>query len=555
MFVFGVSAFVFGLGATSKPVPDQASLSSKGGYTYLDQNWSDQVREAWHTMDQGSLLVPYDWWPALENARGKGLFQDGTGAFGMLPGIQSKDGSLKLPFGLVPGDFDQDYYGIATRKWIGPTCAACHTSVIRYKKPGESTETSFLIDGGQNNLDYGNFRSALLEAVIRTQKDGAKFDRFASRVLGKGGNTSEARAKLRSQFALYTDHMIQEGKTDDPVHPWGPGRMDAFGLIFNRVSALALGIPDNLAITDAPVSTPFIWNLHRQDHMQWHGETVNTRPSDRLGRNAGEVFGNYGVLTIDPSQPMYPSSIKSPNLVKMEDWLDDLQPPKWPGETFGMLDAMLVKRGADLYKQNCASCHAVLSDDPNQVANVTPVPLLAVGTDPNMTVNYHTRIVKTGVLEGLPMFGPDSPKFGATAHMMDVMNHVAVHWDVNEKAGMKSDPYVLMPQDLPGYKDNINNWGYEAKPLNGIWATAPFLHNGSVASLDQLLLPGSQRMKTFYVGTTSYDPVHVGYQTGKSYGGSLFDTSLPGNRNTGHEYGTSLNVDDRKALLEYLKSL
>jgi len=95
---------------------------------------------------------------------------------------------------------------------------------------------------------------------------------------------------------------------------------------------------------------------------------------------------------------------------------------------------------------------------------------------------------------------------------------------------------------------------YKARPLNGIWATAPYLHNGSVPNLDELLKPAAKRSAKFHVGSREFDPIHVGFQTDKGF---LFDTSLPGNSNRGHEYGLEDMKDDQKraSLLEYLKSL
>ena len=106
---------------------------------------------------------------------------------------------------------------------------------------------------------------------------------------------------------------------------------------------------------------------------------------------------------------------------------------------------------------------------------------------------------------------------------------------------------------------------YKGRPLNGIWATAPYLHNGSVHNLYQLLLPAAERDKKFWVGSHDFDPVGVGFKIDK--GGSELDTSLPGNSNAGHEYGTGVSEDDngdgldkltdeeRKQLVEYMKTL
>jgi hypothetical protein len=95
---------------------------------------------------------------------------------------------------------------------------------------------------------------------------------------------------------------------------------------------------------------------------------------------------------------------------------------------------------------------------------------------------------------------------------------------------------------------------YRARPLNGIWATGPFLHNGSVPTLADLLRPASERPAQFIVSNGAFDPVNVGFEAAGD-GGFLLDTSVPGNAKGGHEYGVDLTEADRRALLEYLKSL
>ncbi len=106
---------------------------------------------------------------------------------------------------------------------------------------------------------------------------------------------------------------------------------------------------------------------------------------------------------------------------------------------------------------------------------------------------------------------------------------------------------------------------YKARPLDGVWATPPFLHNGSVPNLFQLLSPAAERSPQFYVGTFEFDPKFVGFRTEKFPGGFLLDTRLTGNRNSGHEFrdgcrqngviGRALSPEERWALVEYLKVL
>ena len=132
--------------------------------------------------------------------------------------------------------------------------------------------------------------------------------------------------------------------------------------------------------------------------------------------------------------------------------------------------------------------------------------------------------------------------------------------DCYEGFGMLDIPQVLQ--------------GYKPRPLEGVWATPPFLHNGSIPNLYELLSPAYERSRTFFVGRREFDPVKVGYVTSAlTKQGFIFDTRLPGNANTGHEFragyvpfdeqhpervqfgviGPELTPDERWEIIEYLK--
>src|SRR5579871_281573 len=100
------------------------SLGLHAQPTYLDQGWSMQDRDWFYSTSQGSQLIPYSWFLALERPDSQDRFlSDGLVRFGYLPNSSSKDG---LPVGFA---VDKDAKGI----WLGLTCAACHTNEIRYK--------------------------------------------------------------------------------------------------------------------------------------------------------------------------------------------------------------------------------------------------------------------------------------------------------------------------------------------------------------------------------------------------------------------------------------
>ncbi len=115
---------------------------------------------------------------------------------------------------------------------------------------------------------------------------------------------------------------------------------------------------------------------------------------------------------------------------------------------------------------------------------------------------------------------------------------------------------------VPGADANL---GYRPHPLNGIWASPPYLHNGSVPTLYDLLSPREERPTVFYTGSREYDLDRIGYRSDRFRGGFRYDTRVEGNSNDGHLFqaggpgngviGPLLTPDDRRALIEYLKTL
>ena len=175
------------------------------------------------------------------------------------------------------------------------------------------------------------------------------------------------------------------------------------------------------------------------------------------------------------------------------------------------------------------------------------------GTDPNDATNFDR-----------PVYNSDDSTVSFAGESKDLLTRL----QAKAKANMSKEDQDLMDklearQTPVKWRDTMKATGgpvYPARPLEGIWATAPYLHNGSVPTLYHLLLPAAQRPKKFPVGQKDFDPVNVGFaidpakitpQTALT----LFemDTTLPGNLNTGHEWGTQLPEGDRLALIEYLK--
>lgn len=197
------------------------------------------------------------------------------------------------------------------------------------------------------------------------------------------------------------------------------------------------------------------------------------------------------------------------------------------------------------------------STAPTRTVTAVKLPVRVVGTDPRAAANFADRKGKTGRAEGRKAFFVTGERFGPEAGADAVLVHTVVGVILGSPWGQHKRPDFSELRS--GNKSTVPHDDsllvYKARPLNGVWAPAPYLHNGSVPTLYDLLLPPAERPTTFAVGRREFDPARVGFRTDPFAGGFAFDTSLPGNSNAGHEYGTGLTDAQRWQLVEYLKSL
>jgi hypothetical protein len=243
------------------------------------------ARKQYYSRDQGSRLIPLDWARALKQENGKPFLDDSLSRYGYLANPDSSPPGLPVGFAVA------NYNGERT---LGLTCAACHTRQI------EAGGTSYRIDGGPAIADLWSLWGDLDEAVGKVLASDANFAEFGKAALGPGAPAAKL-AALRTQVSDWyaRSHAITERGL--PTKPWGWGPIDAVGMILNRVTGLDIGKPPSyinkniLAPADAPVRPPFVWNAWRQDHTQWPGFAENGDDLLALARNAGEVFGVFGV--------------------------------------------------------------------------------------------------------------------------------------------------------------------------------------------------------------------------------------------------------------------
>lgn len=256
----------------------------------------------------------------------------------------------------------------------------------------------------------------------------------------------------------------------------------------------------NYEILDYPVATdvPPLWNVGKKNTLYYTG----------IGR------GDFTKLLFQASVLGIPDSTAARkainNFKDVYAWLRALEPPKYPGE----IDQKLAQKGEVLFNDNCSKCHGTYGEEE---------------TYPNKLVALD--LIKTD-----------------TVYAQYVINSGIVNW-YNNSWFANSSPKSWFDPGL----------GYVAPPLDGVWATAPYLHNGSVPTLDDLL--NSKQRPTYWKrsgNSRDYDYNKVGwkYQTVEESGDDwTFDTTLPSYGNQGHYFGDKLSTNERMAVIEYLKTL
>ncbi|WP_281559824.1 di-heme-cytochrome C peroxidase [Thalassomonas sp. RHCl1] len=566
----------------------------------LPQAWNDDIRMKFWFTDQGARIMPYTWFTWLEQPDSREYFRSSAHMefLRYLPMPSSLENPAGLPIGFALGK-DRS----SGEPWMGMTCAACHTNQLDYNG------TRMLIEGAPTLANFVLFFSRLVDALNNTHSDAAKFERFARKVLADEYNEEEAQA-LKERLGQLAKELTERRMVNALPDNYDPdftsyARLDAFGNIQNAGSVFALRDLNNGNPPTAPVSYPFLWGTHQSDVVQWNASAPNTPVIGPLIRNMGEVVGVFGHLNINNTsikdrlkggESRYSSTVEMLYLGDLETWVRDLRSPQWPQQYLPAVDANLAGQGKTLYKQYCAKCHQVIpraNEGEKYISVKTPV--AEVGTDPETAWNADFHMAKSLFLEGeknqilvgarfkevtpailIPANGVvglvlKDPltaleaglkpvridgKLDKSVEGTSMTDHLKAHFKAL-KAMYKSDKTGDSSQK--GDDRDLTGLVYKARPLNGIWATAPYMHNGSIPNLWELLKKPKQRLTSFWVGSREFDPARVGYKTDQ--GLSLFRVLddngkiIPGSSNRGHSYGSDLSESQRWALVEYMKTL
>ena len=440
---------------------------------------------------EGDRGIPYLIWLVLPR-----IFPD------LLPG----PGGYKS-FGLVwedgqemPVGFSKKTIGVFPR--VTNNCALCHATTWR---ESEYSPTHIQIAGGSHTANV----QAMIRFLSRAAKDPrfnaetliAEINQVSSNAYGNGGLSMIDQQIYRYLFIPFTRNALQgqERLFEWMEHEKTTGKKKPdWGPGRDDPMNLTKYFMTHMAEDDTvgQADFPSIWNLKVRRGpgliLNWSGDTPSSY----------SVLVDSALGLGAPPEPWFEQRMH-----ELDDWLGEYPPPKYPFP----IDAKRAAAGQPIYAAKCAECHDVGAKWTNKVIHERDI-----GTDP----------------ERLRSWNGDAAK---------IANRIVLDMGIKRPPMVETDPV-----------------GYQSPPLDGIWLRAPYLHHGAVPTLWDLLLPVNDRPTEFYRGYDVFDPKHVGFETntpGARARGSFYRTKDRGNGNEGHLYGTELSVEEKWALVEYMKTL
>jgi mono/diheme cytochrome c family protein len=414
-------------------------------------------------------------------------------AFGFLYETRPDGTNQDLPVGISK----RNYQGVDV-VWFN--CAVCHTGAVR---TSEAASPQIVPGMPANHLDLYRFIRFVLDAGVDER---LKAERLIP-AMKEAGATFGPVDKLL--WTYYIVPRVREGFIERRSRlaafmadqaPWGPGRVDTFNpykLVNFQMGYAALTPAERYGASDFPS----IFNQRPREGMNLHWDGNNDSLAER---NLSAALGaGVTVKTVDHA-----------SIERVATWLLDLPAPTSPHKP----DPAAVARGKPIFMRDCAACHGYRDESGYKFegANLGKVlPNANLGTDPGRLDSYTEAFRQRQINE----------LFAGT------------------------------PYQFSHFKKTN---GYANMPLDGLWVRAPYLHNGAIPTLRDLLSPQSERPAAYVRGLDIVDGKNGGFvaprcEPGKPVAqGFCYDTRLPGNRNGGHVYGTTLPAGEKEDLLAYL---
>ncbi|MDX0411601.1 hypothetical protein GOC69_12200 [Sinorhizobium medicae] len=395
--------------------------------------------------------------------------------------------------------------GISRRNYSGVdlvwlNCATCHTGTWRM---ADGAERHIVLGMPSNNLDFHR----LVKVVLRLSTDDRLApDRLFPLIEAQGYDFGFVEKLIWRTAVLprFREGLLKVRAGLDPlmeVQPaWGPGRVDTF----NPYKVIQFDLPPE-TLTEAErigaADLPAIFDQRPREGMQLHWDGNNASLQER---NLSAAIG-AGVT---------PETVDHAAIERIADWLGDLAPPPSPHTP----EPTAVERGRKIYMGTCARCHGWKGADRYvfEGANLGQVtPNSDLGTDA-ARLNSYTEALRQRQFDEL---------FAGTRYVF--------------RRFTKTD-------------------GYANLPLDGLWLRGPYLHNGSVPTLADILKPPAERPQAYLRSSDVVDGVNGGFVSAlcdpaaQPDTGLCYDTTLRGNGAGGHLYGTDLPAEQKAALLAYL---
>jgi hypothetical protein len=441
--------------------------------------------------------LPYWVWKALPELVPEKLPNGDLSEVGFLYETDADGNKRDLPIGLSR----RTLQGVE-RAWFN--CALCHTGTVQKTS---DAEREIVAGMPSNNLDMYKLVSFVVgladdprlgpdSLIPAMKKAGAPLD-LIDEVVWRFVAIPTMREGLLQQRANLAPLLAYQ-----PA--WGPGRVDTFNpykIIQFHQNFVDLPAAEKIGVSDFP--SIFSQRPRRDQKMELHWDGNNPSLQER---NLSAALG-AGVTE---------RSVDHAAIERVAEWLLDFRAAPSPYAP----DPVMVESGKKIYMEQCVSCHGWQSPD-----------------------GYVFEGEFLGKVEPNAKLGVDQSRLDSYTEKL-------------------RDYQLTLFKDVDGGKYRFRHFrktdGYANLPLDGLWLRAPYLHNGSVPTLVDLLSPPAQRPKAFLRSSDVLDPEKGGFlaqscdTTTAVAKGFCYDTSVRGNGNGGHVYGTDLPDSDKEALVAYL---